>query len=119
MSHQNPLAGKAAAKNAATDPVAPQVPGAHPETPREPVGPEPQTYVAPDAWDATLAPPAAGEVGEYADEGDPIEPQLGEVQMGGDRNNIPTKDETFPQGRKTVEANRARVQRRPGTEGAR
>jgi hypothetical protein len=119
MAHQNPLAGKAAAKNAATDPIAPRVPGAHPETPPGPVGPEPQTYVAPEARDATLAPPAAGEVGEYADEGDPIEPQFGEVQMGGDRNNIPNKDQTFPQGRKTVQANRARVQRRPGTEGAR
>ena len=119
MAHQNPIAGgKAAAKNAATDPVAPRVQGAHPETPPGLAGPEPQTYVAPDARDATLAPPAAGEVGEYADEGDPIE-QLGEVQMGGDRNNIPNKDQAFPQGRKTVEANRARFQRRPGTEGAR
>ena len=117
MGHQNPQAGKAAAKNAATDPVAPRVPGAHPETPG-PVGPEPHTYAAPDARDATLAPPAAGEVGEYADEGDEIE-QLGEVQMGGDRHNIANKDQALPQGRKTVEANRARFQRRPGTEGAR
>jgi hypothetical protein len=119
MAPQNPLASKAASKNAATDPVAPRVPGAHPETPPGPVGPEPQTYVAPDARDATLAPPAAGEMGEYADEGDPIEPELGEVQMGGDRNNIPRKDVASPQGRKTMEGNRARVQRRPGTEGAR
>ena len=119
MAHQNPQAGKAAAQNAATGPVAPRVPGAHPEASPGPAGPEPHSYAAPDARDATLAPPAAGEVGEYADEGDPIDPQIGEIQMGGDRNNIPNKDQALPQGRKTVEANRARFKRSPGTESAR
>jgi hypothetical protein len=119
MAHQNPLADKAAAKNAATGPVAPRVPGAHPETQFDPVGPEPHSYAAPDARDATLAPPASGEVGDYADEGDAIEPPLGEVQMGGNRNNISSKDQAFPQGRKTMEANRARFKRGPGTESAR
>jgi len=119
MAHQNPLADKGTAKNAATDPVAPRVPGAHPETPSGVAGPEPHSYAAPDARDATLAPPAAGEVGEYADEGDAIEPELGEIQMGGTRNNIAGKDQAFPQGRKTMEANRAQFNRRPGTGGAR
>jgi hypothetical protein len=114
--HDRPIFKKPAAENAATDPVAPQVPGSKaPLTDR----PEPRSYAAPDPADATLAPPASGEVGEFADEGDPIDPRFGEVQMGGNRNNIASKDLASPQGRKTVEANRAKLKRAPGTEGAR
>jgi hypothetical protein len=114
--HQRPIFKKPAAQNAATDPTAPQTAGSNaPRSDR----PEPKSYTAPDARDATLAGPASGEVGEYADEGDPIDPRYAEVQTGGDRNNIASKDIASPQGRKTVEANRAKLKRGPGTEGAR
>lgn len=118
MAHQTPNSTKATAQNAATEPQAPRVQGAHEPESAHSARPEPATYVAPDARDATLAPPASGEVGDYADEGDPFDERFGEVQMGGDRRNAPVKDNA-QQGRKTVEGNRARVQRRPGTEGAR
>lgn len=119
MAHQTPHASKATAQNAATEPAAPRVQGAHGSEAAHSTRPEPGAYVASDARDASLAPPASGEVGDYADDGDPFDERFGEVQMGGDRNNIANKDAAFPQGRKTVEGNRARVQRRPGTEGAR
>ena len=51
MPHQHRDLSKAAAQNAA-------------------VSPEPRAYAAPDVADATLTDPAAGEMGEFADEGD-------------------------------------------------
>jgi hypothetical protein len=69
MPHGNPQADKATAQNAVTDPIAPnhqargQNRGAHPE---------PRAYVARDVKDASLAPPAAGEVADYMDEGDAL-----------------------------------------------
>lgn len=76
--------------------------------------PEPQSYVAPDARDASLAPPAGGEVMEVGDlvaGGEPLDVDLGEVQMGGDRVKVPPgKDNAIqPQGRKTARANRERL----------
>jgi len=82
MPHQNVEAGKATAQNAATDPVQPN------DQAREQhasANPEPRTYAAADVKDSTLAPPAAGEVPDYMDEGDALD---GELHSGATRNNI-------------------------------
>ena len=82
MPHQNGEAGKATAQTAATDPIQPN------DQAREQnvsVHPEPHTYAAPDVKDSTLAPPAAGEVADYMEEGDALE---GEIHSGGERTNI-------------------------------
>ena len=83
MPHQNVDAGKATAQNAATDPIAPndQARGQHASA-----RPEPRSYAAEDVKDATLAPPAAGEVADYMDEGEALE---GELHSGATRTNIP------------------------------
>jgi hypothetical protein len=83
MPHQNVDAGKATAQNAATDPTGPndQARGQHASAHAEP-----RSYAARDVEDATLAPPASGEVADYMDEGDALE---GERHSGADRTNIP------------------------------
>jgi hypothetical protein len=83
MPHQNVDADKATAQNAATDPAAPndQARGEHVSA-----RPEPRSYAASDVEDATLAPPASGEVADYMDEGEALE---GELQSGANRTNIP------------------------------
>ncbi|WP_396593940.1 hypothetical protein [Brevundimonas sp. R86498] len=83
MPHQNVEAGKTTAQNAATDPIQPndQARGQHVSA-----RPEPDRYAAPDVKDSTLAPPAAGEVADYMDEGEAVE---GEVHSGANRTNIP------------------------------
>ena len=83
MPHQNVEAGKATAQNAATDPIAPNDKGREQNAA---VRPEPSSYAAPDVADSTLAPPAAGEVADYMDEGDPLDGA--EVHSGRDRTNI-------------------------------
>ena len=100
MAHQNTDSAKATAQNAATEP---QTPGDEPRSAR----PEPSAYVAPSSRDATLAGPAAGEVGDYADDGDELDDSLGEIQQGGNRidRNLHTHDDE--QGPKTRAANRA------------
>ena len=107
MPHQNVDAGKATAQNAATDPVAPndQAREAHAS-----VRPEPRSYAAPDVADSTLAPPAAGEVADYMDEGDALE---GELHSGANRTNIPmhSRDDGH-HGPKTNRALREQQQRR-------
>ncbi len=62
--------------------------------------PEPSAYAAPDYRDATLAPPASGEVTEFFDEGEPS----GGMHQGADRTRRPEHD-TRHQGPKTREAN--------------
>jgi hypothetical protein len=109
MPHQNPQSPKATAQNAATEPQAPLVQGAGPER-REPTRPEPQSYVASDSREATVAPPASGELGDYADEGDAFDERFGEVQMGGNRTNpVKTPNDASLQGRKTFQANKERL----------
>lgn len=100
MAHQNTDSQKATAQNAATEP---QMPGDQPRSHR----PEPSAYVAPSSKDATLAGPAAGEVGDYADDGDELDDSLGEIQQGGNRvdRNLHAHDDE--QGPKTRAANRA------------
>jgi hypothetical protein len=83
MPHQNVEAGKATAQNAATDPIAPNDKGVGQNAA---VRAEPGRYAAPDVMDATLAPPAAGEVADYMDEGDALGGD--EVHSGRDRTNI-------------------------------
>lgn len=109
MPHQNPQSAKATAQNAATEPQAPRVQGAGPES-LEQTRPEPQSYVASDSRDATLAPPASGEVGDYADEGDSFDERYGEVQMGGNRTNpVKTPNDYSLQGPKTFRANKEKL----------
>jgi hypothetical protein len=55
-------------------------PGGHPS--------EPKSYVAKDKRDATLAPPAAGEMTDYADEGH----ASGGAQQGGNKTNRGQRD---------------------------
>jgi hypothetical protein len=97
MPHQTPHAPNAAAQNAATERQAPQD-GAHADR----RGDEPRAYAAASYEDATLAAPAAGEVGTFADEGDPS----GGAQQGQDRRNRPETADHTPQGAKTRAANR-------------
>jgi hypothetical protein len=83
MPHQNVEAGKATAQNAATDPIQPNDKGREQHAS---IKPEPKTYAAPDVKDSTLAPPAAGEVADYMDEGGATD---GELHSGATRTNIP------------------------------
>jgi hypothetical protein len=62
--------------------------------------PEPASYAAPDWRDASLAPPASGEVTDFFDEGEPS----GGMQQGADRTRTPEHD-TQHQGEKTRAAN--------------
>ena len=99
MPHQTPHAPNATAQNAATDRPPPT---AQARGQNRPVLPEPRSDVARDVEDASLALPAAGEYGDYADEGDP---SFG-MQQGGDRTRTPEKDAARPQGARTQRANR-------------
>jgi len=67
------------------------------------VRPEPRSYAAPDVADATLAAPAAGEMPDYFDDG---EPSLG-AQQGATNTNREAHSHGRLQGRKTVKANRS------------
>lgn len=102
MPHQNVHSARATAQNAAVPSGQPndQARGQH-----ETVRPEPSSYAAPDYKDATLAAPAAGEVPDFMDEGDP----LGDpgVQQGATNSMRPYRTEkTHEQGPKTRQANR-------------
>jgi len=60
-------------------------------------GREPGAYAAPDYRDASVAAPAAGEVGDFYDEGDPS----GGAQQGRSRTNAPFMKDELGQGPKT------------------
>jgi hypothetical protein len=94
MPHQTPHAPNATAQNAATEP---QPPNDQARGQNRAVHPEARSYAAKDWEDASLATPAAGEVGDYADEGAPS----GGAQQGSDRRNIPEKNAQQSQGAKT------------------
>jgi len=64
--------------------------------------PEPASYAAADYRDASVAAPAAGELTDFFDEGEPS----GGMQQGQTRTRTPEKDAAYPQGRKTRAANR-------------
>lgn len=102
MPHQSPQSSKATAQNAATEP---HVPNDQAREQHQSVRPEPRSYAAPDVADATVAPPAAGEIGDYYDEGD----ALGDagVQYGQTHTRRPVKTEADRgQGQKTRAANK-------------
>ena len=106
MPHQNVESSKATAQNAATDPVGP---GDQTQAGGETRRPEPNSYAAPDVAESTLAAPAAGEVADFMDEGDPL--GADDVQLGSTNRNRPRNtDADTGQGPKTREANRNRVQ---------
>ena len=112
MPHQNTQSSKATAQNAATDPIAPN------DQAREQnvsVRTEPRSYVAPDVADASLAPPAAGEVADFMDEGDALSPadlEAGGLQQGGTNTRRPVPTEAGHQrGAKTRAADRAAATR--------
>ncbi len=100
MPHQNPRAPGPVGRNAVTDR---QPPNDQAREQNRAVHPEPRSYTAHDVADASLAPPAAGEYGDYADEGDA---SFG-MQQGADRTRIPEKS-AQPQGPLTQRANRRR-----------
>lgn len=102
MPHQNTSSSKATAQNAATDP---QSPNDRAVDQNDGVRSEARSYVAPDYRDASLAAPAAGEMGDYSDEGE----ALGEesLQQGGTNANRTVRTEARGgQGPKTIRANR-------------
>ena len=68
MPHQNTDSTKATAQNAATGQQQANDQAAEQDVT---ANPEPRAYAAPDVRDSTLAPPAAGEMADYMDEGDP------------------------------------------------
>jgi len=105
MPHQNVDSSNATAQNAATDPVGP---GDQTQAGGEARRPEPRSYAAPDVADSTLAPPAAGEVADFMDEGDPL--GADDVQLGSTNRNRPRNtDADTGQGPKTRAGNRNRV----------
>ena len=106
MPHQNVESSVAAAQNAATDPSSKN--GQQPDG-EGPERSQPRSYAAPDVADSTLAPPAAGEVGDFMDEGDAL--AADDVQQGRTNLNRPHRTEvTQQQGAKTREGNQQRVQ---------
>ena len=105
MPHANTTSSKATAQNAATDPVAPKDQA---RDQNRSVHPEPRNYVARDVRDASLAPPAAGEVADYMDEGDAL--GVDGQQQGRNHTTRPIRTEAMRgQGPKTRAANRQRV----------
>jgi hypothetical protein len=105
MPHQNTQSPRATAQNAVTGQTPGNDRGA--EQNRS-VHPEPRSYVAPDVADSTLAAPAAGEMADYADEGDAL--GMDDVQQGGSHTRRPVGTEANSgQGPKTLRANRKMV----------
>lgn len=105
MPHQNVDSSTATAQNAATDPVAPDRQTGGRE---DPARSEPRSYAASDAADSALAPPAAGEVADYMDEGDAL--AADDVQSGGNHRNRPERTENMSgQGPKTTAGNQERL----------
>ena len=105
MPHQNVQSSNATAQNAATDRAGP---GDQTRAGGESRRPEPRSYAAPDVTDSTVAPPAAGEMADYMDEGDPL--AADDVQQGSTHANRPERTEKMQQqGPKTRAGNRNRV----------
>jgi hypothetical protein len=104
MPHQNTDSSRATDQNAVT-------PGVRAADGQRNLHPEPRSYVAPDVTDSSLAPPAAGEVHDYMDEGEAL--GADDVQQGGNHANRPRVTEAASgQGSKTRAANRDIVTRR-------
>ncbi len=103
MPHQNTSSANATSQNAAQDPDAPR--DQADATDRRD---EPRSYAAGDVADASLAAPAAGEMSDYADDGEAL--GADDVQQGGTHANRPERTEAaLRQGPKTLQANRERL----------
>lgn len=98
MAHGNTGSTKATAQNASTEP---QSPGDQPRE-GEAGRAEPSTYAAADVRDSTLAAPAAGEIGDYADLDEPS----GGMAQGRTHNDRELHAHDRHQGPKTQDANR-------------
>ena len=100
MPHGHTDSTQATAQNAATEPEAPndQARDEHAS-----VRPEPATYAAADVRDSTVAGPAAGELGEYAD----LEEPSGGMAQGRTHTNREAHARDPEQGPKTRAANKA------------
>ena len=100
MPHGHTDSSEATAQNAATDPEAPNDPGIdqHASVKREP-----SAYAAPDVRDSTVAAPAAGELGDYAD----LEEPSGGMQQGRTHTKREAHAGEQGQGPKTRAANKA------------
>ncbi len=100
MPHQNTSSSTAASQNGATDPVAPR------DKPmKQDSRSEPRAYASQEVSDSSLAPPAAGEVADYMDEGEALEGEA--VQQGANHANRPARTEALDrQGPKTQAANK-------------
>ena len=106
MPHQNTSSPNAAAQNAATDPVAPRNKATNIDR-----QPEVRSYAASDVSQSSLAPPAAGEIADYMDEGEALDGEA--VHQGQTNSNRPVRTEAAnPQGAKTRAANRRIIQGR-------
>ncbi len=104
MPHQNVDASKATAQNAATSGATPnaQQNGDDARTGQAPR--EPSSYAAGDYREATVAAPAAGEMSDFMDDGDPLDGE--EFHTGGTNANRPRNtDADSGQGPKTRAAN--------------
>ena len=99
MAHQNTDSTSATSQNAATDRT---LPNDMARDEHRSARPEPKSYAAKDVRDATLAGPAAGEVGDYGDLGEPS----GGIQQGGDHANRGHHTTDRHQGKKTQAAQR-------------
>jgi hypothetical protein len=108
MPHANTTSSKATAQNAATDRISPN------DQAREQhrgVRPEPRSYVAAKVEDASLAPPAAGEIADFMDEGEALGAEG--LQQGRNHGRRPAPTEAARgQGPKTRASNRRRMQGR-------
>lgn len=100
MPHQNTSSSTATAQNAASDPVIPSDREVRDTA-------EPKTYAAPDASNASVAPPAAGETTDFMAEGDALDDAA--VQQGSERADRPNAKAESGQGPKTLAANRERL----------
>lgn len=108
MPHQNTQSSTAAAQNAATGPYAPNDQG---REQHRSVRPDPDRYAAADVEDATVAPPAAGEMADYQDEGEPLDGA--EFHTGATNTRRPQRTEAQSgQGPKTRAANQAAIRGR-------
>jgi hypothetical protein len=107
MPHQNVDAGEATAQNAATDKQMPNDQAHDRGTDQDAaVDPEPRSYAAPELRDSTLAPPAAGEIADYMDEGDALDGEA--MQQGSTNRNEPKEtDQAFERGSKTLQGDQS------------
>ena len=99
MPHGNVDSEKATAQNAATPAEAPNDPA---RDEHASIRPEPSSYAAADVRDSTVAGPAAGELGDYADLDEPS----GGMAQGQTHTNREAHAHQRSQGPKTLAANR-------------